>query len=61
MRPIIFVGLPQLRDKMGIASAPIEVVDYVARSADVLSRNEFGRWLPDKGVQILEAFQSGWI
>lgn len=50
-----------MRDKMGIASAPIEVVDYVARSADVLSRNEFGRWLPDKGVQILEAFQSGWI
>ena len=47
---------PKLAAQAGIAYTPIEVVDFILRSADSVSRQEFGRGLTDQGVHILDPF-----
>ncbi|KAB1642749.1 DEAD/DEAH box helicase [Gulosibacter chungangensis] len=49
-------AFPRLRDKMGIVFTPIEVVDYIIHSADVLTQSAFGKSLSDEGVKILDPF-----
>lgn len=49
-------AFPRLRDRMGIVFTPIEVVDYILKSADVLTRTTFGTSLSDEGVNILDPF-----
>lgn len=49
-------AFPRLRDRMGIVFTPIEVVDYILKSADVLARTTFGKSLSDEGVNILDPF-----
>lgn len=43
-------------DKLGIVYTPIEIVDFILRSADDVLRQEFGQGLTDEGVHILDPF-----
>ena len=47
---------PKLAAQAGIAYTPVEIVDFILRSADAVSRREFGRGLTDEGVHILDPF-----
>ena len=42
--------------KLGIVFTPIEVVDFILRSADDALKKYFGKSLSDEGVQILDPF-----
>ncbi|GAA2146440.1 DEAD/DEAH box helicase [Nocardioides koreensis] len=43
-------------DRLGIVYTPIEIVDFILRSADEVLRAEFGQGLTDEGVHILDGF-----
>jgi len=43
-------------DRLGIVYTPNEIVDFILRSADELSRDHFGAGLTDEGVHILDPF-----
>ncbi|MCD2197891.1 DEAD/DEAH box helicase family protein [Actinomycetospora endophytica] len=43
-------------DKLGIVYTPVEIVDFILRSADDLLRQEFGQSITDEGVHILDGF-----
>lgn len=43
-------------DKLGIVYTPVEVVDFILRSADQVLRAEFGQSLSDEGVHVLDGF-----
>jgi len=43
-------------DKLGIVYTPVEIVDFILRSADQVLRAEFGQGLTDEGVHILDGF-----
>jgi len=49
-------AFPLLADRMGIVFTPVEVVDYILRSADAALHRHFGKRLSDEGVNILEPF-----
>ena len=46
----------KLTDRLGIVYTPVEVVDFIIRSAEHALREEFGVGLTDKGVNILDPF-----
>jgi predicted helicase len=43
-------------DKLGIVYTPVEIVDFILRSADAVLRQEFGQGLTDDGVHVLDPF-----
>ena len=43
-------------DKLGIVYTPVEIVDFILRSADEVLRKHFGQGLTDEGVHILDGF-----
>ncbi|MBM6588948.1 type ISP restriction/modification enzyme [Brevibacterium sp. RIT 803] len=43
-------------DKLGIVYTPVEIVDFILRSADEVLRAEFDQSLSDEGVHILDGF-----
>lgn len=43
-------------DRLGIVYTPVEIVDFILRSADDVLREEFGQGLTDEGVHILDGF-----
>ncbi|GAB3695272.1 DEAD/DEAH box helicase [Corynebacterium nasicanis] len=43
-------------DSLGIVYTPIEIVDFILRAADDVSRKHFGRGLTDEGVHVLDPF-----
>lgn len=49
-------AFPRLAERMGIVYTPIEVVDFIIKSADDALRQEFGVGLTDKDVHILDPF-----
>ena len=49
-------AFPRTADRLGIVYTPVEVVDFIIRSADVALRQEFGVGLSDRGVHILDPF-----
>ena len=49
-------GMKRETDRLGVAYTPIELVDYVLRSADRLSQHHFGKGLTDPNVHVLEPF-----
>jgi predicted helicase len=49
-------AFPQVADQAGIAYTPVELVDFLVRSADELARKHFGRGLDGEKVFILEPF-----
>ncbi|MEV0624732.1 DEAD/DEAH box helicase [Nonomuraea wenchangensis] len=49
-------ALPKTADALGIVYTPIEVVDFIIRSADQALVKHFGRSLSDENVQIIDPF-----
>ncbi|AZA14354.1 DEAD/DEAH box helicase [Corynebacterium choanae] len=43
-------------EALGIVYTPVEIVDFILRGADQLSRQHFGRGLTDEGVHVLDPF-----
>ena len=43
-------------DKLGIVYTPVEIVDFILRSADDVLREHFDQGLTDEGVHILDGF-----
>ena len=49
-------GFPKMADRLGIVYTPVEVVDFIIKSADVALRKHFNASLSDRSVQILDPF-----
>lgn len=49
-------AFPRMAERLGIVYTPIEVIDFIIRSADDILRQEFGVSLTDKDVHILDPF-----
>ncbi|MYI30676.1 MAG: DEAD/DEAH box helicase [Acidimicrobiia bacterium] len=49
-------AMPDEVQRLGIVYTPIELIDFILRSADAVLRREFDRGLTDKGVHILDPF-----
>lgn len=49
-------AMPAETKRLGIVYTPVELVDFILRSADAVARAEFGRGLSDPGVNILDPF-----
>jgi len=49
-------AFPRMAEQLGIVYTPVEVVDFIIRSADDALRQEFGAGLTDKDVHILDPF-----
>ena len=49
-------AMPDETKRLGIVYTPVELVDFMLRSADAVARAEFGRSLSDSGVNILDPF-----
>lgn len=43
-------------DKLGIVYTPVEIVDFILRSADAVLRKEFGQGITNEGVHVLDPF-----
>lgn len=49
-------AFPEMSDKLGIVYTPVEIIDFILKSADATCRREFGFGLGAEGVQILDPF-----
>ncbi|WP_223875100.1 DEAD/DEAH box helicase family protein [Nanchangia anserum] len=49
-------AFPSMRDRLGIVFTPVEIVDYILRSADDALHRHFDKHLADEGVAIIEPF-----
>ncbi|MDO4252233.1 MAG: DEAD/DEAH box helicase family protein [Rothia sp. (in: high G+C Gram-positive bacteria)] len=49
-------AFPRVADRLGIVFTPVQVVDYILRSADEALLDAFGKRLTDEGVSIIEPF-----
>lgn len=50
------VGFKKQSEALGIVYTPTEIVDFILRSVDTVSRKHFGRGLTNEGVHILDGF-----
>ena len=49
-------AFPRMAERLGIVYTPVEVVDFILKSADDALREEFGVGLTDEGVHVLDPF-----
>ena len=49
-------AFPATAESLGIVYTPVEIVDFILRSVDWLSRKHFGRGVTDEGVHVLDPF-----
>lgn len=49
-------AFPRLVERLGIVYTPVEIVDFIIKSADYALKQEFGVSLTDEGVHILDPF-----
>ncbi len=49
-------ALKKEAERLGIVYTPVDIVDFILKSADDVLRDEFGRSISDEGVHILEPF-----
>ena len=49
-------AFPRMSERLGIVFTPVEVVDFIIRSADDAMRTAFGQSLGDRGGSIIEPF-----
>jgi predicted helicase len=49
-------AFPKMSERLGIVYTPIEIVDFIIRSADEALKSEFGMGLSDKDVHVLDPF-----
>lgn len=52
----IRTAFPKTAEKLGVAYTPVEIVDFILRSADEILRDEFDKGLTDEGVHIIDPF-----
>ena len=53
----IKTAFPKTAEKLGVAYTPVEIVDFILRSADEILKDEFGgKRLTDEGVHIIDPF-----
>ena len=52
----IKTAFPKMAGRLGVAYTPIEIVDFILKSANELLKQEFNKGLTDKNVHILEPF-----
>lgn len=50
------VAFKKQSDALGIVYTPVEIVDFILRAADHVSKEHFGKGLTDEGVHILDPF-----
>ncbi len=43
-------------DRLGVAYTPVEIIDFIIKSADELLRKEFNKGLTDEGVHVIDPF-----
>lgn len=49
-------AFPKMVEQLGIVYTPVEVVDFIIQSVDVVLKSEFGRTLSDENIHILDPF-----
>lgn len=49
-------AFPRMAERLGIVYTPVEVVDFILKSADETLREEFNVGLTDEGVHVLDPF-----
>lgn len=49
-------AFPRMAERLGIVYTPVQVVDFILKSADAALRKHFGESLASPGVQILDPF-----
>jgi len=49
-------GFKSTTERLGIVFTPVEVVDFIVKSVDVVLRNHFGKTLASENVHILDPF-----
>lgn len=49
-------AFPKMVEKLGIVYTPIEVVDFMIQSIDVILQKEFGRSITDENIHLLDPF-----
>ena len=49
-------AFPRMAERLGLVYTPVEIVDFIVKSADVALRQEFGVGLADEHVHILDPF-----
>jgi len=49
-------AFPKQSSSLGVVYTPVEIVDFILRAADDVSRQEFGYGLTDEGVHVLDPF-----
>ena len=49
-------AFPRMAERLGIVYTPVEVVDFIIKSADDALKSEFGIGLTDKNVHVLDPF-----
>lgn len=50
------LAFPKTADRLGIVYTPVEIVDFLVKSTEVVLREEFGTSLADENIVILEPF-----
>ncbi|MBB0992753.1 DEAD/DEAH box helicase [Dietzia sp. SLG510A3-3B2-2] len=50
------IGFARQAEALGIVYTPVQIVDFIIRAADHVSRDAFGLGLTDEGVHILDGF-----
>ncbi|BBY54592.1 DEAD/DEAH box helicase [Mycobacterium koreense] len=50
------IGFKKQAEALGIVYTPTQIVDFILRAADAVSRKHFSRGLTDEGVHILDGF-----
>ncbi len=49
-------AFPKMADRLGIVYTPVEVVDFILKSVDHVSRENFGKGLTDEMVNVIDPF-----
>lgn len=49
-------AFPKMVEKLGIVYTPVEVVDFIIQSVEVVLQKEFGRSVSDENIHILDPF-----
>ena len=52
----IKTAFPKIADKLGVAYTPVEIVDFILKSADEILKAEFNKGLTDEGVHVIDPF-----
>lgn len=55
-KKFFYTSFKEDTEKFGIVYTPVEIVDFILKSADLALENEFGRNLTDENVHIIDPF-----